>query len=81
MKNETNTTSSEPATTFNTWGRVGEEQMHRMSELFDQTTKMQAAAFEQGKQLLAYNMKLAGEFQSWATEASRKVASQFLGAK
>ena len=65
MNNETNTTDK---TTFSTWGRVAEDHMDRVSEAFAEATKFQAAALEHGKELLTYNMKLATQWQSWATE-------------
>lgn len=82
MKNDTNPNPSSPAsTTFNTWGRVAEDQMQRMADLFAQGTKMQSVAFEHGRELLAYNMKLAGEWQSWASETGRTVASKIFASK
>lgn len=85
MKTETNSNPSsslpDASTTFNTWGRVAEEQMQRMGELFEQSTKMQTAALDQGRELLAYNMKLAGEWQTWASEASRNVATKIFSKK
>lgn len=82
MNNETNTTEANTnKTTFSTWGRVAEQHMDRMSEMFTQNSKLQAAMLEQGKELFSYNMKLAGEFQDWANETRRSVAGKIFGAK
>lgn len=71
MNNEA--TPNTDTTTMSTWGRVAEEQMHRVGEMMSQGTRIQTAAFDQGKELLAYNMKLAGDWQDWAEETRRKV--------
>tara|TARA_R110002096_G_scaffold436038_2_gene665808 strand:- start:75659 stop:75904 length:246 start_codon:yes stop_codon:yes gene_type:complete len=74
MNNEE--TPNTNATTFSTWGRVAEEQLERMGEMMTQGTRLQAAALEQGKQLLEYNMKLAGDCQTWAEETRRKLGDR-----
>ncbi|MCP4448542.1 MAG: hypothetical protein GY811_24880 [Myxococcales bacterium] len=79
MNNETN--SSENKTTFSTWGRVAEEQLGRVSEMMGQSAKLQASAFEQGKELFAYNMKLANDLQDWANETRRQVTGKLFGTK
>jgi hypothetical protein len=70
MKNQTKTTDK---TTFSTWGRVAEDHMERVSETFAEATKFQAAALEHGKDLLAYNMKLATDWQRWAAETGNSL--------
>ena len=68
-------------TTLSTWGRVAEQHMERMSEMVAQNSKLQAAMFDQSKELFSYNMKLAGEFQDWAKQTRSKVAGKIFGAK
>lgn len=78
MKNETNATDK---TTFSTWGRVAEDQMDRLSETFTQATKFQAAAMEQGRELVNYNMKLADEWQNWASETGKSLRATLFSSK
>jgi hypothetical protein len=81
MKNETNTSSTSTSTTFNTWGRVAEDHMQRMSDAFARGSQLQKATLEQGREFVAYNMKLASEWQTWVSDSSRKFAGQFFAAK
>lgn len=78
MKNESKTTDK---TTFSTWGRVAEDHMDRVSDAFAEATKFQAAALEQGKDLMAYNMKLATDWQNWATESGNSLRSALFPAR
>jgi len=81
MNNETNQSAASNTTTFSTWGRVAEQQMAHLGEVFAEGTKLQTSAMEQGKELLAYNMKLAREWQDWASEARRSIMESFSSAK
>lgn len=83
MKNETNetTTNTTDKTTFSTWGRVAEDQLDRMSEAFHQVTNFQGAALAQSRELLAYNMKLAGDWQSWASETGKSLQAALFSKK
>jgi hypothetical protein len=80
MKNESNETTSDK-TTFSTWGRVAEDQLERMTEALGQAANMQGAALAQGRELLAYNLKLANDCQSWASETGKSLQSAFLKRK
>ncbi|MBL4634366.1 MAG: hypothetical protein JKY56_10870 [Kofleriaceae bacterium] len=79
MENETKTTENK--TTFHTWGRLAKEQISRMGDIFQQSFKLQTAALEQSKELFAYNMKLANDYQNWATKTPRKVADKLFKTK
>lgn len=84
MKNETktaNTDAGTPATTFHTWGRVAEDHMQRMSDAFARSSELQKATFEQGRDFVTYNMKLASEWQAWMSESSRRLAGQLFSSK
>jgi hypothetical protein len=82
MKSESQTHTTTPFnTTFSTWGRVAEDHMQRMSDAFTKGSELQKATLEQGREFVAYNMKLATEWQAWASESSRKFAGQFFATK
>ena len=67
-----------PDTTFDTWGRMAEEQMNRFNSWHTQMTQMQLAALDQVRDMIDYSAKLGTEWQKHAMDTSRKLYSQFM---
>ena len=78
MSMNNDTEAKTDRTTMSTWARTAEEQIARMGEMMEQGKRIQSAAMAQGKEMIAYNMKLASDWQSWAEETRRSVEERFV---
>lgn len=63
-------------TTYDTWGRVAQDQLERMTAWSEQATRMQLAAMDQVREFVGYSTRLATEWQSFMLDAGRKMAGQ-----